>query len=125
MYGLEQVIIQFMLNFTSQESINAVLNDPRIVAIIIGGLVAASGGLLGVFLKLRHMSLTTDAISHTILLGIVVAFIVMSSILGLEPDLSSPGLRTGSIISRPDSWGGTGWSRHRHINRVDSTVRAD
>lgn len=99
MYGLEQVIIQFLLNFTSQESINAVLNDPRIVAIIIGGLVAASGGLLGVFLKLRHMSLTTDAISHTILLGIVVAFIVMSSILGLEPDLSSPGLILGAALA--------------------------
>jgi manganese/zinc/iron transport system permease protein len=99
MYGLEQVIIQFLLNFTSQEAINAALNDPRITAIIIGALVAASGGLLGVFLKLRHMSLTTDAISHTILLGIVVAFIVMSSILGLEPDLSSPGLILGAALA--------------------------
>jgi manganese/zinc/iron transport system permease protein len=99
MYGLEQLLIQFLLNFTSQDGLNTALSDPRTTAIIVGALVAASGGLLGVYLKLRHMSLTTDAISHTILLGIVVAFIVMSSVLGLAPDLSSPGLILGAALA--------------------------
>jgi manganese/zinc/iron transport system permease protein len=42
------------------------------------------------------MALTTDAISHTILLGIVVAFLVMVSVLGMEPDLNSPWLLIGA-----------------------------
>jgi manganese/zinc/iron transport system permease protein len=99
MYGLEQFIIGLLLRFTSQEAINSALGDPRTTAILIGGLVAASGGLLGVFLKLRHLSLVTDAISHTILLGIVVAFIVMSGLFGLAPDISSPILILGAALA--------------------------
>ena len=45
------------------------------------------------------MSLTSDAISHTVLLGIVVAFIVMTSLLGMEPDLSSGWLIIGAAAA--------------------------
>ncbi|MFO3665613.1 metal ABC transporter permease [Anaerococcus sp. ENR0831] len=48
-----------------------------------------SCSLLGVFLVLRKVSMLTDAISHTVLLGIVLAFFII-------PDLSSPFLVLGA-----------------------------
>lgn len=98
MYTVEQFLIQLLTTVFSQEQINTVLSDPRTVATIIGGLIAISGALLGTFLLLRRMSLTTDAISHTVLLGIVTAFMVMVA-LGLEADLSSPLLILGAAIA--------------------------
>lgn len=96
MYAIEQVIIQLLLNVFSREEINAFLRSPQNVATLIGCLIAVSGALLGTFLLLRGMSLTSDAISHTVLLGIVVAFLVMTSVLGVETDLSSPWLIIGA-----------------------------
>jgi len=50
---------------------------------LIAAVVAAACALPGVFLVLRRMALLSDAISHAILLGIVLAFFVVE-------DLSSP-----------------------------------
>jgi manganese/zinc/iron transport system permease protein len=47
--------------------------------IIIGCLVGISCSLVGVFLVLRKMSMLGDAISHSVLFGIVVAFIIAGS----------------------------------------------
>lgn len=47
--------------------------------ILTGTLVAASGGLLGSFLLLRKMSMVGDAISHSVLPGIVIAYMVTQS----------------------------------------------
>lgn len=44
-----------------------------------GALVAASAGLIGSFLVLRRMAMLGDAISHAILPGIVVAFLITGS----------------------------------------------
>lgn len=96
MEGIEQILISLLLNFVSREELNAFLRDPRSTAIIVGALIALSGALLGTFLLLRGMALTSDAISHTVLLGIVVAFLVMTGLLGLEADLSSPWLIIGA-----------------------------
>ena len=99
MFQLERVIIQFLLNFASIEELNAFLRNPQYTATLVGSLIAVSGALLGTFLLLRGMSLTSDAISHTVLLGIVVAFMVMSSVLGREPDLSSVWLIIGAAAA--------------------------
>ena len=96
MSGIESIVIDLLMNFFSREAINTFLRDPQNTATIIGTLIAISGALLGTFLLLRGIALTTDAISHTILLGIVVAFMVMVSLLGMEPDLSSPWLLIGA-----------------------------
>ena len=58
----------------TREELNAFLRSPQNTAILVGSLIAICGALLGAFLLLRGMSLTSDAISHTVLLGIVVAF---------------------------------------------------
>lgn len=52
---------------------------------------ALATAILGVFLVLRGLSMTTDAISHTILLGIVVAFFITN-------DLRSPLLIFGATV---------------------------
>ena len=58
---------------------------------LIGAVVAAACALPGVFLVLRRMALVSDAISHSILLGIVLAFFVVE-------DLSSPLLILGAAL---------------------------
>src|SRR5690606_32763700 len=47
--------------------------------ILTGALVAISCGLLGCFLVLRKMSMVGDAISHAVLPGIVIAFLLSGS----------------------------------------------
>lgn len=58
---------------------------------LIASLVAMACALPGVFLVLRRMAMMTDAITHTILLGIVLAFFLTRS-------LSSPFLLVGAAL---------------------------
>lgn len=62
--------------------------DIQLVAV----LVAASCAVPGTFLVLRRMSMMTDAVSHSILLGIILAFFLVG-------DLSSPFLIIGAAAS--------------------------
>lgn len=50
------------------------LTHPDVAIVLIGSLVGVAASLLGVFLVLRRTSMLTDAISHSILLGIVGVF---------------------------------------------------
>lgn len=52
--------------------------------ILTGSLIAISCGFLGVFMMLRKMSMTGDAISHAVLPGIVIGFFVSGSQRSLE-----------------------------------------
>jgi len=99
MFQLERLIIDLLLTVFTRDEINAFLRDPQHTAVIIGGLIAISGALLGTFLLLRGMALTSDAISHTVLLGIVVAFMVMTALPGVEPTASSPWLLIGAAAA--------------------------
>jgi len=99
MLGLERILVDFLLLFIEREELNLFLRDPQNTAIIIGTFIAIAGALLGTFLLLRGMSLTSDAISHTVLLGIVVAFLLMTTVFGMEPDLSSPLLIVGAALA--------------------------
>lgn len=48
--------------------------------IIVGSLVAASAAILGCFLILRKMAMIGDAISHAVLPGIVIAYLISGSL---------------------------------------------
>lgn len=96
MTSIERFVIEILLNITNREDINAFLRDQQNTATLVGCFIAISGALLGTFLLLRGMSLTSDAISHTVLLGIVVAFMVMTKVFDHAPDLSSPWLIIGA-----------------------------
>ncbi|NMB06892.1 MAG: metal ABC transporter permease [Tissierellia bacterium] len=65
--------------------------SPQLEIQLIAILVATSCALPGVFLILRQMAMMADAISHTILLGIVLAFFITK-------DLSSPFLIIGAAL---------------------------
>ena len=59
---------------------------------LIGSVVAVACALPGVFLVLRRMAMMSDAISHTVLLGIVLAFFITE-------DLTSPLLILGAAAT--------------------------
>ncbi|WP_421617826.1 metal ABC transporter permease [Brevibacillus sp. TJ4] len=52
--------------------------------LLTASLVGLSCGLVGVFLILRRMAMMADAISHSVLLGIVVAFLVTRELSGIH-----------------------------------------
>lgn len=52
--------------------------------IVTASLVGLSCGLIGVFLILRKMAMMADAISHTVLLGIVIAYLVTRNLSGFH-----------------------------------------
>lgn len=52
--------------------------------IVTASLVGLTCGLIGVFLILRKMAMVADAISHTVLLGIVMAFIITRELSGMH-----------------------------------------
>ncbi len=68
------------------------MSAPQLEIQAIAVLTAAACALPGVFLVLRRLSLISDAISHAILLGIVLAFFVVE-------DLSSPLLVLGAALT--------------------------
>lgn len=51
--------------------------------ILTAGLVGLSCGLIGVFLILRKTAMMADAISHTVLLGIVLAYLITREVSGI------------------------------------------
>lgn len=55
------------------------MSSGQVEIIAIASLTAAACALVGVFLVLRRMSLVSDAITHSVLLGIVLAFFVTQS----------------------------------------------
>lgn len=62
-----------------------------ISALIVLILTSISCGLIGIYLVSRKISMLTDAISHTVLLGIVLMFLIVR-------DLSSPLLLIGAAL---------------------------
>ena len=56
--------------------------SPTLAILLVGSLVAASCALVGSFLVLRKMALLGDAISHAVLPGIVIAFLLTGEPLG-------------------------------------------
>jgi manganese/zinc/iron transport system permease protein len=68
------------------------MSDAQIEIQIIAAVVSIACALPGVFLVLRKMAMMSDAISHSILLGIVLAFFVTK-------DLSSPLLVFGAALT--------------------------
>jgi len=69
-------------------------------AIIASSLVGIMLGVLGCFIVLRNMSLIGDALSHAVLPGIVVAFLIIGySTIGFFVGASFAGLLTAIVIS--------------------------
>jgi manganese/zinc/iron transport system permease protein len=80
------------LLLTGQLPWNALAPDEVQVVVLCG--VAAAAALVGCFLVLRRMTMLANAISHTILLGIVIAYVVL---VHLAADVS--GEEHGGVLS--------------------------
>lgn len=93
---IERGVVALFVGILGPQTVNELFRDPQVTATLVGIFVAVAGALLGSFLVLRGMALTSDAISHTVLLGIVVAFMIMIALEGVEPTLSSPWLLIGA-----------------------------
>ena len=65
---------------------------PQLEILLIAAVTAAACALVGVFLVLRRMAMMSDAISHSILFGIVLAFFVTK-------DLASPFLAGAAALT--------------------------
>ena len=61
-----------------------IVDTNALLIILTGALISISCGFLGVFLLLRKMSMTGDAISHAVLPGIVIGYFVSGSQRSLE-----------------------------------------
>lgn len=70
----------------------SLISQPQLEILLIGILVVAACSLPGVFLILRGMSMMSDAITHSVLLGIVLAFFVVGT-------LNSPFLIVGAALA--------------------------
>ena len=66
--------------------------NPQIEIMIIASIVSTACVLPGVFLVLRKVALMSDAISHSILMGIVVMFFIVGN-------LHSPLLMIGAVAT--------------------------
>ncbi|SDX45876.1 metal ABC transporter permease [Roseicitreum antarcticum] len=63
-------------------------NIPAMI-LLTGALVAASGALLGTFLVLRGSAMLTDAISHSIVFGIIIVWLLTGATAGIIPVLGA------------------------------------
>ena len=52
--------------------------------LLTASLVGMTCGIVGVFLILRKMAMMADVISHTVLLGIVIAYLITNSLSGIH-----------------------------------------
>jgi manganese/zinc/iron transport system permease protein len=83
--------------------------------VITAALTAIACGLPGAFLVLRRMSLTGDAISHSVLPGIVIGFLVSDS-------LDSPWIIVGAAISGWLTVMAIGWFHRKAGVREDTAT---
>jgi manganese/zinc/iron transport system permease protein len=68
-----QLIQRFGAFFSGNLSFNDLATDEIQILVLIG--IAISGALVGTFLILRKMTMLANSLSHTILLGIVIAYV--------------------------------------------------
>lgn len=75
-FGFFLTLCKRLVEFISGNLPLANLASDELQLIVLGAL-AASGALVGTFLILRRMAMLANALSHTILLGIVILFLIM------------------------------------------------
>jgi manganese/zinc/iron transport system permease protein len=66
------LFVRFFQFITGQLEMNQLVSDEIQILVLSG--VAASSALIGTFLVLRRMTMLANSLSHTILIGIVLAY---------------------------------------------------
>jgi ABC-type Mn2+/Zn2+ transport system permease subunit/Mn-dependent DtxR family transcriptional regulator len=98
-----------------EELLQALQTEWAIRALIASSLVGITCGVLGCFIVLRNMALIGDALSHAILPGVVVAFVVMGS-------YSALGFFVGSVLAGLVAAGGITWIQQNVNTKNDAAI---
>ena len=88
---------------------------PTLEIIIIGCLVASAAAIPGTFLILRQVAMLSDAISHAVLLGIVIMFLIVKN-------LHSPLLMIAATITGLITVAITEWFIHSKKMKKDAAI---
>ena len=88
---------------------------PSIEMIIIGCLVASAAAIPGTCLILRQVAMLSDAISHAVLLGIVIMFLIVKN-------LQSPLLMIAATITGLITVAITEWFIHSKKMKKDAAI---
>lgn len=91
-----QLFLRFWSFISGDLSINQLASDEVQILVLIG--VAASSALVGCFLVLRRMTMLANSLSHTILVGIVLAFFWTHYIQGEEATLNIHAMMIAALI---------------------------
>jgi manganese/zinc/iron transport system permease protein len=95
-FGFFGVFFSRLLSFlTGKLPLDALVADE--VQMIVLVCVAVAGGMVGTFLILRRMTMLANALSHTILLGIVIAYLICETL--TLPILMVAALATGIVTT--------------------------
>lgn len=78
-------------------ALQTALDTPAVTIVAVGALVGISAALLGTFLVLRRESMQADAISHSVLLGIVLAYLGFGTLAGPLPLLAAAGAGLATV----------------------------
>ncbi len=93
-----ELLIRLFAFITGQLAFSDLVSDEIQIIVLVG--VAASAALVGTFLVLRRMTMLANSLSHTILLGIVFAFLLTSNQFahGYEGQLNIKAMLLGAFI---------------------------
>ncbi len=101
----------FLVDWITEPLQLAFMQRALIAAILVGGI----NGVIGTFVVVRGMSFFGDALAHTILPGVAIAFIISGGTTG-------PALFTGGLIAGVSSALGIGWlTRGERVNEDTAT----
>lgn len=98
-----------------EELLQVLQSEWAIRALIASSLVGTMCGVLGCFIVLRNMALIGDALSHAILPGVVVAFMVLGS-------YSALGFFVGSVLAGLLAAAGITWIQQNVNTKNDAAI---
>lgn len=90
-----QLVVRFWAFLTGDLSLDQLAADEVQVLVLSG--IAASSALVGTFLVLRKMTMLANSLSHTILIGIVIAFLWTHGI-SMDPHEHSSGIDMKAML---------------------------
>lgn len=99
---MAELLMRLWAFATGNLPLDKLATDEIQILVLVG--VAASAALVGTFLVLRKMTMLANSLSHTILIGIVLAFVATHGIMsdgahGHTPPLNIPAMLCASLVT--------------------------
>lgn len=99
---MAELLVRMWAFATGNVPLDELASDEIQILVLVG--VAASAALVGTFLVLRKMTMLANSLSHTILIGIVLAFLITHGVAsgdahGHAPPLNIPAMLCASLLT--------------------------